>query len=61
MNYVNLGSTDLIISEVGFGCIPIIRLSTDAAVQVLRHAFERGITLIFFNCTKSLKRRIGWK
>ena len=44
MNYVNLGTTDLIISEVGFGCIPIIRLSKDAAVQVLRHAFERGIT-----------------
>ena len=44
MNYVNLGTTDMIISEVGFGCIPIIRLSKDAAVQVLRHAFERGIT-----------------
>jgi len=34
----------MMISEVGFGGIPIIRLDTDAAVRVLRRAFERGIT-----------------
>jgi uncharacterized protein len=40
-----LGKTELEISEVGFGCIPIIRLSTDEAVAVLRHAYDKGITL----------------
>jgi hypothetical protein len=33
------------VSEVGFGCIPIIRLSTAEAVTVLRRAYDRGITL----------------
>ena len=44
MRYVPLGSTDLTVSECGFGCIPIIRLPKEDAVKVLRHAFERGIT-----------------
>ena len=43
MNYRKLGKTGLEISEVGFGCIPIIRLKTDEAVKVLQYAFERGI------------------
>jgi uncharacterized protein len=44
MKYLKLGSTDLTVSEVGFGCIPIIRFPKDDSVKVLRHAFERGIT-----------------
>lgn len=44
MRYTRLGKTELEISEVGFGCIPIIRLSADSAVKVLRRAFEKGIT-----------------
>jgi uncharacterized protein len=44
MKYIKLGSTDLMISELGFGCIPIIRLSKETAVDVLRHAFDKGIT-----------------
>lgn len=44
MKYRTLGQTGLTISEVGFGCIPIIRLSTDEAVRVLRHALDQGIT-----------------
>lgn len=44
MNYTELGKTGLRVSEVGFGCIPIIRLSMEDAAVVLRHAFERGIT-----------------
>ncbi len=43
MKYRKLGKTDLIISEVGFGCIPIIRLEVNEAVDVLRHAFSKGI------------------
>jgi len=45
MRYLKLGKTDLDISELGFGCIPIIRLSAEDAVKVLRRAFEKGITL----------------
>ncbi|MGC8493440.1 MAG: aldo/keto reductase [Syntrophobacteraceae bacterium] len=45
MNYLTLGKTGLEVSEVGFGCIPIIRLSTSEAVTVLRHAYDCGITL----------------
>lgn len=45
MRYVMLGITGLEVSEVGFGGIPIIRLSTAEAVTVLRRAYDRGITL----------------
>ncbi|MFZ0932573.1 MAG: aldo/keto reductase [Syntrophobacteraceae bacterium] len=45
MRYTVLGKTGLEISEVGFGCIPIIRLSAAEAVMVLRRAYDRGITL----------------
>lgn len=45
MRYVALGETGLEVSEVGFGCIPIIRLSTSEAVSVLRRAYDSGITL----------------
>jgi aryl-alcohol dehydrogenase-like predicted oxidoreductase len=60
MRYVQLGESDLIVSEFGFGCIPIIRLSKDDAVKVLRHAFERGIT--FFdtaNVYRDSEEKIG--
>jgi predicted aldo/keto reductase-like oxidoreductase len=45
MRYVKLGKTGLEVSEVGFGGIPIIRLSMEEAVTVLRRALERGVTL----------------
>ncbi len=45
MRYLTLGKTGLKVSEVGFGCIPIIRLSMDKAIRVLRRAQERGVTL----------------
>ncbi len=45
MRYLELGKTGLMISEVGFGCIPIIRLNQDEAISVLRHAYEKGIIL----------------
>jgi uncharacterized protein len=45
MRYITLGKTGLEVSEVGFGGIPIIRLSTAEAVMVLRRAYDRGITL----------------
>ena len=42
MRYVKLGKTELTVSEFGFGCIPIIRLSKEDAVKVL-HALKQGI------------------
>ncbi len=60
MKYVALGSTGLSVSEVGFGCIPIIRRSKDDSVKVLRHAFEQGIT--FFdtaNAYRDSEEKIG--
>lgn len=45
MRYCQLGKTGLKVSEVGFGAIPIIRLSPAEAVRVLRRAYERGVTL----------------
>ena len=44
MRYIHFGKTGLAVSEVGFGGIPILRLSTDDAIRVVRHAYERGIT-----------------
>ena len=45
MQYRTLGKTGLEVSEVGFGGIPIIRLSMEEAVQVLRRAYDSAITL----------------
>ncbi len=45
MRHRLLGKTGLKVSEVGFGGIPIIRLSMSEAILVLRRAQERGITL----------------
>ena len=44
MNTVKLGGTDLEISEVGFGGIPIIPLPKNEAVSVVRYCFDQGIT-----------------
>ncbi len=44
MNYRILGKTGLRVSEAGCGGIPIIRLQTDEAIEVLKRAYDRGIT-----------------
>lgn len=57
---IRIGRTDLVVSEVGFGAIPIIRLDLAAAVAVLRHALDRGIT--FFdtaNAYRDSEEKIG--
>ncbi len=60
MRYFELGKTGLRISEVGFGGIPIIRLSADDAIGVLRHAHERGITLYdTANAYRDSEEKIG--
>lgn len=60
MRYVKLGTTDLTVSECGFGCIPIIRLANDEAVSVLRYACERGITYFdTANAYRDSEEKIG--
>ena len=44
MKTTTLGRTGLVVSELGFGGIPIIRLDHDAAVDVVRHCFDSGVT-----------------
>lgn len=42
---VRLGRTELMVSEVGFGGIPIERLSRQEAVEVVRYCYDSGITI----------------
>jgi len=44
MKKARLGRTDLMVSEVGFGGIPIINLSMEEGITLVRHCFELGIT-----------------
>jgi predicted aldo/keto reductase-like oxidoreductase len=44
MEKVRLGRTGLEVSEVGFGGIPMMNISMEEAVALLRHCFELGIT-----------------
>ncbi|MFP4026601.1 MAG: aldo/keto reductase [Candidatus Brocadiia bacterium] len=46
MRTIVLGKTELEVSAVGFGGIPIQRLPTDEAVQTIRSALELGVTFI---------------
>jgi len=46
MKTVRLGKTGLQVSRVGFGGIPIQRLSEEDAVRVVRHALDLGVTWI---------------
>ena len=46
MNKVRLGRTNLMVTELAFGGIPIQRLSTDQAVQVVRDVIDMGINFI---------------
>jgi len=60
MKYLELGQTGLTVSEVGFGCIPIIRLSSKEAIDVLSYGFDRGIN--FFdtaNAYRDSEQKIG--
>ncbi len=45
MRRITFGKTGLTVSELGFGGIPVIRLNEESAVNVLRQAFDRGITI----------------
>jgi len=60
MNSKRLAGTDLEISEIGLGGIPIISLSKSEAVSVIKHCFDAGIT--FFdtaNMYQTSEEKIG--
>jgi predicted aldo/keto reductase-like oxidoreductase len=60
MQYRKLGKSDLTISELGFGGIPIMRLSNNEAAKVLRHAYEQGITFYdTANAYRDSEEKIG--
>jgi len=46
MRKVRLGKTGLMVSEVGFGGIPIQRLTDDDAVALVRRCLDLGVTFI---------------
>ena len=45
MQQVRLGRTNLHVGRLGFGGIPIQRVSRDRAVRLVREALDRGVTL----------------
>lgn len=60
MNTIKLAGTDLKISEIGFGGIPIMALSMDEAVSIVKYCFDLGVT--FFdtaNMYLSSEEKIG--
>ena len=60
MNTIRLAGTDLEISEIGFGGIPIMALTMNEAVSIVKYCFDLGIT--FFdtaNMYLSSEEKIG--
>jgi len=51
MKKTRLGRTGLMVSELAMGCIPIMRLGFDQAVDLVRYCFENGIT--FFDTARA--------
>lgn len=46
MDYVRLGKTNLMVSKLGFGGIPIQRVSEDEAVTIVKRCLELGINYL---------------
>lgn len=60
MKKVKLGRTGLIVSEIGFGGIPIVPLPLEHGVEVVRHGYDLGIT--FFDTANAYgdsEKKIG--
>ena len=51
MHKITLGSTGLTIEKNGFGCLPIQRISKAEAVELLRRAYDGGMT--FFDTARA--------
>ena len=50
MEYVTLGKTGITVNKNGFGALPVQRVGTQDAVQLLRRALDNGIT--FFDTAR---------
>ena len=60
MEMVRLGKTEMIVSKLGFGGIPIQRVSEDEAIAVVKRCLELGITYIeTANAYTNSEERIG--
>jgi hypothetical protein len=46
MNKIRLGKTDLMVSRVGMGGIPITRPPLDEAIEIINHALDLGVNFI---------------
>ncbi len=51
MEKVRLGKTDLAVTRIGFGALPIQSVDRDSAVEVVRYAYNRGFN--FFDTARS--------
>ncbi len=60
METIRLGKTNMMISKLGFGSIPIQRVSTDEAVAVVKRCLDLGITFLdTANAYTTSEERIG--
>ncbi|MBA7619623.1 hypothetical protein ES703_26962 [subsurface metagenome] len=60
METIRLGKTDMMVSKLGFGGIPIQRVSEDEAVAVVKRCLDLGITFIdTANAYTNSEGRIG--
>ena len=60
MEKVRLGKTNMMVSKLGFGGIPIQGVSEDAAIKIVRKCLELGITFIdTANAYSTSEKRIG--
>lgn len=60
MDTIRLGETDMMVSRLGFGGIPIQRVTEEDAVEVVRKCLELGITFIdTANAYSNSEERIG--
>jgi len=60
MEKMRLGRTEMMVSKLGFGGIPIQRISEDAAVAIVKRCLELGITFLdTANAYTTSEERIG--
>jgi len=60
MEKIRLGRTEMMVSKLGFGSLPIQRVSEDEAVAVIKRCLELGITFIdTANGYNTSEERIG--
>ena len=60
MKSVRLGRTELLVSRIAFGGIPIQRLTEDEAIEVVRRCLDLGVTFLdTANAYSTSEERIG--